>query len=130
MDGAEITGLAFYPLRYYPKEKKLEAITEVTFEFHLAHKKELVHPKIRSENAQKIYDAAMEEVVENDYDIPLYYLCPPSKPQREISQALPLPDCLIICPENQVATYEPLRLWLTQTGYPTAIYSIEDVYSI
>jgi hypothetical protein len=77
MDGARIVTVQVFPLQYRPKSKRLFIVNYVSFEFVFSPNilPEL-RARIRGVFEQKVYDAAFKNVVENDNEIPLYYLRP------------------------------------------------------
>jgi len=77
MDGARIVTVEVRPLQYRPLTRRLFLVNNIQFEFSFSSNvlPEL-RPQIRGIYEQEVYDAALRDVVMNDYEIPAYYQQP------------------------------------------------------
>jgi hypothetical protein len=132
MDGARIVTVKVQPLQYHPKIKKLFLISHIEFIFSFGfNTMPKIRAQIRGKFEQAIYDAAIGNIVTNDYEIPLYYQRPMISEECQLLSAPPTPPVgpsIIITPSEFFDAFQPYADWLTDQGIPTILISPQTIY--
>ncbi|MEO0079404.1 MAG: C25 family peptidase propeptide domain-containing protein [candidate division WOR-3 bacterium] len=76
LDNAKIVTVAVYPFRYIPAARRLVFTNRVRFDLTLSPDPTPGFRRVRTASCQRYYDGLLSTVIENDPDIPLYYLRP------------------------------------------------------
>ena len=132
MDGARIVTIEVRPLQYRPKSKRLFLVRNITFEFSFGpNTMPELRPQIRGKYEQAVYDAAIKQVVVNDYEIPVYYQKPLLVEENQLGSLVPYPTapCVIITPDEFFNAFQPYADWLTDRGIRTCLISPQTIYN-
>ncbi len=133
MDGARIVTIEVRPLQYRPKSKRLYIIRNVNFEFAFGPNTiPELRPRIRGKCEQAVYDAAIRNVVVNDYEVPLYYQTPTLVEENQIGTLAPIPGApgVIITPSEFFGAFQEYANWMTDQGIRTILITPEYIYSV
>ncbi len=133
MDGARIVTIEVRPLQYRPKSKRLFLVRNITFEFSFGSNTiPELRPQIRGRCEQAVYDAAIRNVVVNDYEVPLYYQTPTLVEENQIGTLAPIPGApgVIITPSEFFDAFQGYANWMTDQGIRTILITPEYIYSV
>lgn len=132
MDGARLVTIAVRPLVYRPLSRRLYLVNHVGFDFGLRQGVlPEVRPLVRGEYEQLVYDAVFNALVENDYEIPVYYQRPAIVPYSQLGalQQVPVGPAMIITDPSFADAFQPYADWLTDQGIPTRLISPQLIYA-
>jgi len=133
-DGARIVTIEVRPLQYRPKSKRMFIVNNINLEFSFSpdNPPEL-RPLIRGIYEQATYDAALRDVVVNDYEIPAYYQRPTIVEENQLGNIGRLPVVaapgVIITPTEFSSSFQPYADWMTDQGIPTVLISPQTIYA-
>jgi hypothetical protein len=133
MDGARIVTIEVRPLQYRPKSRRLFLVRNITFEFSFGPNTiPELRPQIRGRYEQAVYDAAIRNVVVNDYEVPLYYQTPILVEENQIGTLAPIPGApgVIITPSEFFDAFQGYANWMTDQGIRTILITPEYIYSV
>ncbi|OPX17788.1 hypothetical protein BXT86_04585, partial [candidate division WOR-3 bacterium 4484_100] len=131
MDGARIVTVEFRPLRYRPKTGRLYIVRQVQFEFVFGpNSLPELRPQVRGRYEQMVYDVAIREVVENDYEVSAYYQKPVIVEENQLGSISPFPTApaVIIAPDEFHSAFQVYADWMTDQGIRTALISPQTIY--
>ena len=136
-DGARIVTIEIRPLQYRPKSKRLFIYRNINFEFAFSQSfPPELQPRIRGEYEQTVYDAAINDIVMNPYEIPVYYRKPTIVDENQLldlsvgGRRIDAAPHVIITDQSLVSAFQPYANWLTDQGIPTAIASTQAIYNV
>ena len=132
MDGARIVTIEVYPLVYRPQSKRLYIVTNIDFNYALSQNTlPEVRALVRGEYEQLVYDAALKNVIENDYQIPGYYQRPTMTSYNQLGAFAPFPagPAMIITDPTFADAFQPYADWLTDQGIKAQLISPQLIYS-
>jgi hypothetical protein len=132
IDGARIVTVAVHPLVYRPQSKRLYLVTHLEFDYALGQTMlPDLRPLIRGEYEQMVYDAAIERLVENDFQIPVYYQKPTIVEYNQLGTDTPFPlgPAMIITDTVFADAFQPYADWLTDQGIKAQLISPQLIYS-
>ena len=131
-DGASVVTIAVHPLMYIPVLREVYLVSSVEFDFFVSKADPPSQARIRGINAQKTYDLALRAIIENGYEIPVYYhppmLIPEQLPAAQGRQSAPAPrEYTIITNDLLADSFQPFADWLTDKGVPACVVRLSDV---
>ncbi|MEO0083963.1 MAG: C25 family cysteine peptidase [candidate division WOR-3 bacterium] len=129
-DGARLVTVAVYPLQYRPRSRRIFLINNISFEFRFEPTSIPDRANVRGINGQKIYEAILKTVVENDADIPIYYQPPmliPEEPPEQPPGGFFPSQYTIITADELVPYFFPYANWLTDKGVPASVVKLSNV---
>ena len=129
MDGARIVTVNVTPVQYRPKTGRVYLITKANFEFALkfAPLPDL-RPLRRGFQEQKVYDATLSSVVENDNELLSYYQKPALFEEQDLVVTEPPKGPSVIITDYYLTNvFQTYADWMTDQGVPTVIASIRQI---
>jgi hypothetical protein len=129
--GNQIVTIALYPLQYRPQSKKLFLYTDLDLKLKLKSSTKVSFSSIikrRSEQASKIYEGVLNEMVDNKSDLSSYSWQSPGhrlfKAYEDGSEIYPY---LIITSSGLKSAFLPLAEWKTKKGIKATIVTVESI---
>jgi hypothetical protein len=120
MAGRKIASLKVFPLQYVPAKRELSLNEEIVFRVELRDAPEPAMPRETSRVAS-LRNAIIAGMVENASDLTADF------PETGALAGPTSVEYLIICHENHVGAYTPLRDWKTRKGVPAAIKTWQEI---
>ena len=125
--GQSIAALTIYPLHYIPAQKKLTAITSITFTVkgttgYLCGDYLSNHI---SENSRDLYQTMIQQMVINPEDVELRTSQNPQSRGVDPGDY----DYVIITQDSWVSAFQPLADWKTKKGIPANIVTTTWIYN-
>ncbi|MCX7757300.1 MAG: C25 family cysteine peptidase [candidate division WOR-3 bacterium] len=115
--GFRIGSFALFPLRYYPKARKLSLLSEITVK--ISYEQNKVAPEVLTSAQYETFARDVRMLVINPEDI-TRFSPPQAQKQNEI-------DCLIITYDGFISNFEPLKIWQNKRGFRTEILSTTTI---
>jgi hypothetical protein len=132
MDGARIVTVEVHPIVYRPSARMLYILSHIEVNFALSpNMLPELRPVKRSIHCQPLFEEALKNLVENDYEIALYYQRPVLLPTNQLGQLEPFPTgpAMIICDPSFASAFQPYADWLTDQGMKAQLISPQLIYS-
>jgi len=132
MDGARIVTVVVHPIQYKPKNKTLFVMTDINFSFASSSTNiPEIKAKIRGEFEQTVYDKALSSILENDYEMNVYYQRPVIVKENQLGRGkhnYPVGPSIIITPSAFSSYFQPYADWLTDQGIRTYLITPSTIY--
>ncbi|MGQ9535231.1 MAG: C25 family cysteine peptidase [bacterium] len=131
MDGARIVTVEVKPLQYRPKSRRLYLVRPIHFEFLFSPRAlPELKAKVRGRYEQAVYDAALQNVVQNKNEIFAYYQKPAIVEEGQLGSLAPYPigPAIIIAPQEFHSAFRPYADWLTDQGIKTYLITPQTIY--
>ncbi len=124
--GQQIAGICLYPVQYFPEQRRVRFISEMTLSFFYASMDTLAKTKERSRYAQSIINKNLRSITTQELaaESPLF------KPGD--GSFLVAPEThpyVIITSEQLFDSFQPLRDWKYQKGLGARIVTTEWIYN-
>ena len=129
-DGSNhIVTVAVYPLQYKPKSGQLLFYSFIDFELTLKPGGILRAPGgMRSRKNQKVYDAILERIVDNPWDIPLYRTRPSlGKVMKIQTNPLPSYEYVIITNNTLKSEFDAFVSWKKRKGWDIGVVTMDSI---
>ncbi|HVP58168.1 MAG TPA: C25 family cysteine peptidase [bacterium] len=120
MSGRRIASFKVFPLQYVPAKKELTFNSEIVFSVELQDAPEAAIP-LETADVASLRNSIVASMVENGSEVEADF---PSTGTLTGPQAV---EYLIICHENHVDEYAPLRDWKTRKGVPAGIKTWQEI---
>jgi hypothetical protein len=120
MAGRRIASLRVFPLQYVPAKRELGLNEEIVFRVELGDAPEPAMPRETSSVA-RLRNSIVAKMVENASDLAA------DVPETGTLAGPTSVEYLIICHENHVGAYTPLKDWKTRKGVPAAIKTWQEI---
>jgi len=122
MGGYRIAAIQFFPLRYFPAQKRLELVTRATVAVHYERNR---HDVVRLDESQvDLMGQSVRALVRNPEQVSTW-----SPPARITLTADSTCDMMVITSTAFAPSFQPFVNWKTRRGIKTTVVKTESIYS-